>query len=84
MGLGPVVDPMNHFSTLQSASGCSGRHYTPGSGAQLTCHAPCPIRRMAYAGASGGNSLRLQWQDLEPALAYTNKGAFPGLRTPEE
>jgi hypothetical protein len=81
LGQGAATDPGNFFTVAQSASGCTGRHYKPGSSAQATCLASCRARRMSYAGVSWNTSLQMRWEGLEGGVDYTLRIAFPGLKT---
>lgn len=44
-GPGAAADPQHFYTPLHSASGCTGRHYTPGAPATASCDASVPIKR---------------------------------------
>ena len=52
MGEGVQSDPMHYFTPLLGGSGCTGRHYTPGSPQTEACLASIPLRRMSKVGVS--------------------------------
>ena len=81
MGEGVQSDPMHYFTPLLGGSGCTGRHYTPGSPQTEACLASIPLRRMSKVGVSKGQTLQMRWNTLDVHASYTLHVAFPGPLT---
>ena len=81
IGEGMATDPMHYFTPLHSGSGCTGRHYPPGSVATRACLASVPLKRMSKIGVSKGQTLQMRWAALDSRARYTLHLAFPGPLT---
>lgn len=81
MGEGVPSDPMHYFTPLLGGSGCTGRHYAPGSAQTDACLASVPLKRMSKVGVSKGQKLQMRWKSLDVHARYTLHVAFPGPLT---
>ena len=81
MGEGVKTDPMHYHTPLLSGSGCTGRHYLPGSAQTLACLASVPLKRMSKVGVSQDSQLQMQWEALDRTAQYTIHLALPGPLT---
>ena len=81
MGEGVESDPMHYHTPLHGGSGCTGRHYQPGSAQTLACLASVPLKRMSKVGVSRGQKLQMRWESLDVGAGYTLHLAFPGPLT---
>jgi hypothetical protein len=81
MGEGVQSDPMHYFTPLLGGSGCTGRHYVPGSAQTEACLASVPLKRMSKVGVSKGQKLQMRWESLDVHARYTLHVAFPGPLT---
>lgn len=81
MGEGVETDPMHYYTPLHGGSGCTGRHYQPGSAQTLACLASVPLRRMSKVGVSQGQKLQMRWESLDMQADYTLHLGFPGPLT---
>lgn len=80
-GDGYEQDPQHYFTPLHSGSGCTGRHYPPGSPATEACLASVPLNRMSIVGVSQFTTLRMRWTGIDIHAQYTLKIALPGRLT---